>query len=199
MRKKSHISLAWFIMNSEGMESFKEHKKSFYVGSVLPDCVPTFLTRKHTFEDSFQCLEKEIAKLVSHFNPNKGYSSYDCRKLGVITHYVSDYFTFPHNSNYPGNLKDHCNYEEELKRRFRAYVRKNEVSRGRIENSVHTPDDILKFIRKMHDIYMREMSKVERDCEYIVEVVFAVIDALMYYLESVFEDVSDRVSDLSVA
>ena len=34
----------------------------------------------------------------------------------MITHYVSDYFTFPHNANYPGNLKDHCIYEEELKK-----------------------------------------------------------------------------------
>ena len=37
MRKKSHISLAWYLMNSEGMDALKLHKGSFYIGSVLPD------------------------------------------------------------------------------------------------------------------------------------------------------------------
>ena len=111
MRKKSHISLAWYLMNSEGMDALKLHKGSFYIGSVLPDCMPSFLVRRHTIEDSFEVLEKEFQKLVSHFDPKKGINCYFCRHLGMITHYVSDYFTFPHNANYPGNLKDHCIYE----------------------------------------------------------------------------------------
>ena len=53
MRKKSHISLAWYLMNNEGMESLKHHKGAFYIGSILPDCIPSFLVRKHTIEDSF--------------------------------------------------------------------------------------------------------------------------------------------------
>ena len=43
MRKKSHISLAWYLMNNEGMESLKHHKGAFYIGSILPDCIPSFL------------------------------------------------------------------------------------------------------------------------------------------------------------
>ena len=57
MRKKSHISLAWYLMNNEGMESVKHHKGAFYIGSILPDCIPSFLVRKHTIEDSFDVLE----------------------------------------------------------------------------------------------------------------------------------------------
>ncbi len=197
MRKKSHISLAWFIMNSEGMEAFKEHKKSFYVGSVLPDCIPSFLVRKHTFEDSFSCLEEEVRKLVSHFDPNKGFGRFECKHLGVITHYVSDYFTFPHNSNYPGSLKDHCYYEEDLKHAFRAYVRKDEVQRKRIADYglVREPGEILQFVRDVHDLYMRTESNVKRDCDYIVEVVYAVVDALVYYLESLYNGVVFDVSE----
>ena len=44
MRKKSHISLAHYLMNSEGMESIQHHKGAFYIGSILPDCVPSFLS-----------------------------------------------------------------------------------------------------------------------------------------------------------
>ena len=56
MRKKSHISLAHYLMNSEGMESIQHHKGAFYIGSILPDCVPSFLVRKHTIEESFDVL-----------------------------------------------------------------------------------------------------------------------------------------------
>ena len=183
MRKKSHISLAWYLMNSEGMDALKLHKGSFYMGSVLPDCMPSFLVRRHTIEDSFEVLEKEFQKLVSHFDPKKGINCYFCRHLGMITHYVSDYFTFPHNANYPGNLKDHCIYEEELKKELRSYVREPGVERGRLSESVHTPEAILGFVQRMHQIYMRMQSGVKRDCEYILELCHTVVDALLILCE----------------
>lgn len=194
MRKKSHISLAWYLMNSEGMSSLKRHKGSFYMGSILPDCVPSFLVRKHTMEDSFQVLEKEVKKLVSHFDPKKGANSYFCRHLGVITHYVSDYFTFPHNANYPGKLKDHCIYEEELKKKIRSYVHSPEAAKKRLGGTVHTPDEILAFVRRMHEIYTAAESVVKRDCEYIIELCHTVVDAILLYLEKQMQD-----SQVSVA
>ncbi len=83
MRKKSHISLAWYLMNSEGMEMLGSHKGSFYIGSILPDCVPSFFVRKHTFEDSFDILKKELGKLVSHFDVRK--LSYCFRAMDIRT------------------------------------------------------------------------------------------------------------------
>lgn len=182
MRKKSHISLAWYLMNSEGMTTLKLHKGSFYLGSILPDCVPSFLVRRHTIEDSFEVLRKELEKLVSHFDPEKGINRYFCRHLGVITHYISDYFTFPHNVNYPGTLKDHCIYEEELKKKFRAYVHSPEAVRERRMDEVHTPEEILAFVRRMHDIYMQAESVVKRDCEYIIELCHTVVNAILLFL-----------------
>ena len=183
MRKKSHISLAWYLMNCEGMEALGHHKYSFYVGSILPDCVPSFLVRKHTINDSFDVLKKEFEKLVSHFDPNKGADRYFCRHLGVITHYISDYFTFPHNANYPGKLKDHCIYEEELKHEIRAYVHSPEAVRTRLEGTIHTPEAILEFVQRMHQIYVSMQSAVRRDCEFIISLCHTVVDALLLLFE----------------
>ena len=101
----------------------------------------------------------------------------------MITHYVADYFTFPHNQNFPGNLKDHCIYEEELKKELRSYVREPGVERGRLSESVHTPEAILSFVQRMHQIYMRMQSGVKRDCEYIIELCHTVVDALLILCE----------------
>ena len=183
MRKKSHISLAWYLMNSEGMGSLKQHKGSFYLGSILPDCVPSFLVRRHTIEDSFAVLTKEFQKLVSHFDPQKGIDCYFCRHLGVITHYISDYFTFPHNANYPGNLKDHCIYEEELKKHLRSYVKSPDTKNSRLVGMVHTPKEILDFVARMHELYMQAESVVKRDCEYIIFLCHTVVDAILLFME----------------
>lgn len=183
MRKKSHISLAWYLMNSEGMELIGSHKGSFYIGSILPDCVPSFFVRKHTFEDSFDILKKELGKLVSHFDVRKGADCYFCRHLGVIVHYIADYFTFPHNVNYPGKLKDHCVYEEELKHAIRFYVHSPEAVRKRLGETVYQPGAILNFVQRMHEIYTRMQSAVSRDCEYIVGLCHTVVDAILLLFE----------------
>jgi len=184
-------------MNSEGMEMLGSHKGSFYIGSILPDCVPSFLVRKHTFENSFDFLKKEFSKLVSHFDVKKGADCYFCRHLGVIIHYVADYFTFPHNANYPGKLKDHCVYEEELKHEMRSYVHSPEAIRKRLGETVHSSEAILAFIQRMHDIYTRMQSAVRRDCEYIVELCHTVVDAVLLLFEEQTREM--QVSDLSVS
>lgn len=43
MRKKSHISLARYIVNSLDDKELKKHRFSFYIGSVLPDIKPSFI------------------------------------------------------------------------------------------------------------------------------------------------------------
>jgi len=187
MRKKSHISLAKYLINSEGMESIKYHKGAFYIGSVLPDCVPSFLVRKHTISDSFGTLEKEIYKMVSHYDPKKGVDRYFFIHLGVVTHYVSDYFTFPHNVAYDGKLKDHCIYEEELKREIRSYVKSPEAVRQRLGETVYSPEMILNFIKRMHQIYSETKSAVKRDCEYILCLCHTVVDAILLLFEKGFQ------------
>ncbi len=49
------------------------------------------------------------------------------RRMGVVMHYLADYFTFPHNVTYGGSLKDHCLYERDMKYALRSYVRTSEA------------------------------------------------------------------------
>ena len=62
MRKKSHISLAKFLIHNHKEHQLSKHKKAFYIGSILPDIKPSFFTRKHTFEETFDILKEEIKK-----------------------------------------------------------------------------------------------------------------------------------------
>lgn len=184
MRKKSHISLASYLMKSMETEELLNHKKAFYIGSILPDCVPSFITRKHCIEDTFEILKAEIIKITDDYEMNRGITGYYCRHLGVITHYLADYFTFPHNHIFDGSLREHCSYENELKFAFRAYVKSEEAKRVReINGTSHTVDAICKVIKEMHEEYLKAMKVIKIDCMYIVELCHKVVDAILQILE----------------
>lgn len=166
------------------MEYLNDYKKSFYIGSILPDCIPSFITRRHCIEDTLNILEKEITKITEGYDIEKGLSRYFCRHLGVITHYVADYFTFPHNSIYPGNIKDHCKYEEDLKHAIRQYVKTDEAKKIREKNGLFKDtNEIIAFIKEMHEQYLKLIIQIKLDCMYIVELCHKVVDAILQLFE----------------
>lgn len=184
MRKKSHISLASYLIKSMELEELNDHKKAFYLGSILPDCLPSFLTRKHTIQETFDILKDEILKITDQYDMEKGITRYYTRHLGVITHYIADYFTYPHNHIFEGTLMEHCNYENELKHELRAYVKSKEAVKQREKIMTYrTVDDILHFIKLMHEEYLNVIKVVKIDCMYIVELCHKVVDAILQILE----------------
>jgi hypothetical protein len=184
MRKKSHISLANYLLKSMEYEELMNHKKSFYIGSILPDCVPSFITRKHNIEATFEILKEEIIKITDNYDIDKGMTGYYSRHLGVITHYIADYFTYPHNNIFTGNLKDHCSYENDLKFALRSYVKSKEAVKEREKSlCLKTVEDILTFIKKMHQEYLNAIKVLKVDCMYIVELCHKVVDAILQIFE----------------
>lgn len=181
MRKKAHMSLARYLMDSAEVGELTRHHRSFVIGSILPDCVPSFLTRKHNMEETFGILQKELYKLTDGYDMEKGMGAYYCRHLGIITHYIADYFTFPHNAIFNGNLKEHCSYEKEQKFSIRAYVGSEEARHSREKDgSFNSVGEICEFIKEMHKEYLAAVNHaVWLDCEYIVELTRRVVDALL--------------------
>lgn len=195
MRKKSHISLASFLMSSMQSEELVNHKKAFYIGSILPDCVPSFITRKHCIEDTFEILKDEIIKITDDYDMDKGITGYYCRHLGVVTHYVADYFTFPHNEIFTGTLREHCNYEKNLKLAFKAYVQSDDAKRNSMQHGAfQTVDEICDFIMQMHEEYLKAIKVIKIDCMYIVELCYKVVDAILQIFR-----VGMRINEIEIA
>lgn len=170
MRKKSHISLARYLVQNLDDKNLKKHKLAFYLGSILPDCKPSFVYKKHEITGTFQDVKREIEKLSSdHEKKYKRQKSKYYRNLGQVTHYLADYFTFPHNKIYPGNLKDHCVYEEKLKKGLRNYLKNPEVQSKEQKNAdLKTPEALIEFIQKSHEEYLKRKKSVEDDIQSIV-------------------------------
>ncbi len=184
MRKKSHISLAKYLMNNMNVQDLHEHKKAFYIGSILPDLTPSFLTKRHTIDETFEILIEEIKKITVNYDIDKGINGYYARHLGVITHYLSDYCTFPHNSIFVGSLTEHVYYEKALKYSLKEYVQSDEAQRERAEDKIsHTIEEISLFIQKTHEEYLKAIKSVKDDIHYIIELCFKVVDVILMFFE----------------
>lgn len=184
MRKKSHISLARFLIDNIKEHKLIKHKKSFYIGSILPDLKPTFLTRRHTFEETFDILISEIKRITIDYDVSKGIGRYFARRLGVITHYLADYCTLPHNSDYIGTMADHVYYEKEMKFQLREYIELDDIHSHALQGQkLHTFDDIIEFIIKTHKEYLKALKSVKEDIRYIIELCSKVVDAILRFLD----------------
>lgn len=185
MRKKSHISLAKYIVEDMKVPELEAHRKAFYLGSILPDCKPSFLTRRHEFEGTFAIVTDQICELAKKDVWKHQNLRVYMRHLGEVIHYIADYFTFPHNINYDGNLKDHCYYEKALKFRLREYVTSGEAFREQVEEKhFTTPEAIVNFIRNVHKEYLSRKHNVEEDCHYIVRVCRQVVQGILNLINS---------------
>ena len=190
MRKKSHISLARYIVDSIEDKDLKKHRFSFYIGSILPDIKPSFLYKRHEIEGTYADIQRHIArlsegkKLVEKKKNRKYYMD-----LGQISHYLADYFTYPHNKIYPGNMKAHCSYEEKLKRDLRSYLKSGEAAKERGEKLVFkNAENLCDFIRKSHNDYLERKHGVEEDIHQIVDVNYKALAGMMDLLSEKREE-----------
>ena len=195
MRKKSHISLAKFLLNNMKVVDLSEHKKSFYVGSILPDLKLSFITKKHNIDETFDTLIEEIKKVTVDYDVNKGINRYYARHLGVITHYLADYCTYPHNSSYMGTITDHVYYEKELKFSLKEYVNLDMAQKDRKEyRTTQSPDEIIQFILKTHKEYLIALKAVKEDIKYIVYLCHKVVDAILWFFELAYEKINPDIT-----
>ena len=106
-------------------------------------------------------------------------------RSGEVSHYAADFFTFPHNESYHGNIKDHCKYEKELKQTLKSYLRdsKNEIEKIDVI-AFKSIDQLMRYFKQSHREYLKRRNTVEEDCKYITKINFQ----LMQGISQLFKD-----------
>jgi hypothetical protein len=81
----------------------------FILGSLAPDLYFSFLFRRHEYDCSAGAVRKAILRLYEgRFDPCSALFAYF---MGIISHYICDYFCYSHSPAFRGNLWDHIKYE----------------------------------------------------------------------------------------
>ena len=179
MRKKSHISLAGQIMDSMELDNVFDYRLPFYVGSIWPDCRPSFVTTPHKFDITFDDIERKISKFIANYDKDKGMNMRRCAGLGVIIHYIADYFTFPHNKTFDGSLRQHNTYEKHLKNELKDFVESGRADIY-VEKNLRfdSLNQLIDYIRERHKVYLDRKRSIDEDIHYILSVCFQVFQGL---------------------
>lgn len=183
MRKKSHISLANGLMKCFDEKSVSRHRLTFCVASIWPDCRPSFITTPHSIDKTYDMVKGNIEKLLERNKDKGSLSTKTTAHIGVILHYIADYFTFPHNKEYTGNIKDHVYYEKYLKYAIREYIRSGKASYHKEQATIlSSPAKLFEHIDNEHSTFINTNHTMESDVEYIVRMCTDVFVSLIYML-----------------
>jgi hypothetical protein len=81
----------------------------FVLGNLAPDLYFSFIFRRHEYDCSSAAVKKTLSRLYDgRFDPRSALFAYF---MGIVSHYICDYFCYCHSPAFQGNLWDHIKYE----------------------------------------------------------------------------------------
>jgi hypothetical protein len=168
MKSNDHIALAKYLLQSAENVETKRYKKAFVFGNIEPDYNIFTYMRGLFFNKAFhghnaENSEKHIKKSLKRLNSRGIHSTLDFFRLGALIHYITDSFTFAHNTAFRGNLREHATYERKLHSVFSEILSSHEETCITDIGTLYNPDLVPQFI----------------DCDYIVTVCQAIFNKLM--------------------
>jgi len=166
MLTNTHKLLSKMLLNTvEGTRNFsKAQKLAFRWGNIRPDMHTPITKGKHMFDHSFD----EVFSFWNYAEKQFDFDGVKCSYyLGIVLHFVADYFTLVHNDDASMNdLKSHFAYERKLHDiiSHSVIVKTNDDFNG----------DFKKYIEDLHKEYLAGEHSIERDCEYILRSTYAI-------------------------
>lgn len=159
MNKKSHI----VFTKKMNIEVPSRCRVGLLVGSVLPDIlVHTYLTG-HTWKASGEMILNKLEKLEQ----SDGLNVWTALQLGMILHYIEDFFTMSHSRFFTGNIWEHIGYEIRLQRYIRAtFCGRYKLYDGDVENTqIYSIEDLKERMVSLQKEYEKELKEASGDEE----------------------------------
>ena len=142
------------------------NKRSLIYGSIKPDVAYNLVKLEHFKPQSFDFICDEINKLSDcKFEPNKEFIKFFSRHIGIVTHFISDFFCVPHNDRitYENNFIDHIKYEHRLHQLFKSFDSKINVSKKYFDINNDNSDSIKILVDALHLQYTQRGESLIND------------------------------------
>ena len=116
----THLTISnALIENLDSSKSFFISEKNFIYGNIKPDMTSKYVLHKHYLKESFDMIIgkiKSLCKLSLVFIEKYFSISKFSQELGVICHFLCDFFCVPHSQRweFSHSFKKHVIYEKDL-------------------------------------------------------------------------------------
>jgi len=142
-------------------------KTQLIFGSIKPDIYSGLPKLKHFKPQSFDVICNEIQRISnSSFADNRAYLAAISQKIGVITHYVADYFCIPHNDRitYKNHFWDHLKYERTLHKSFKDIASRKKQSVNLLQGVDFTEiEQVKRYLDDLHHRYEFKGESMQND------------------------------------
>lgn len=190
MKSASHHAMGHLLYEALTNEGYQLDRELFVLGNLLPDYLPEMVLTPHF---TLKC-QREIhifTEALAGQPVQKGEPlppEYALR-LGILCHYLTDYFTYAHTPEFRLGLKEHAAYELRLDEYFRDHYTIEQSLRSLTAPASETARDVVK------DIYRnkRDYRASERTLETDVQFAFSVCLSSMKQLLAVSEAREEHV------
>ncbi|MBD7910529.1 zinc dependent phospholipase C family protein [Clostridium cibarium] len=170
----------------------------FIYGSMLPDISPFYRFSMHTKETNYTDVIKLMKDLVIG-NDKLTVRSISI-KLGMLNHYLCDFFTFPHNRGFKESIIQHELYEQvqrivlwsKLQKIWNKYSEEAKIK-------LRTFEEIIMYIEDMHLIYNNNLSNRERDIYFMSILSRVVSSSLLDLRRKCSSDIETKVENIKVS
>lgn len=143
------------------------NKRSFILGSMLPDINPILRFKSHNKNR----IQDEVYDWLLELFKHKGaMDERFYKKLGIILHFIADFFCTPHNSKFKGNLIEHEIYEkvQDFKWGFKLSSILEEIDEKDL-CPILDYEDLIDYINDLHTFYMRNNVDNRQDLFYAIK------------------------------
>ena len=187
MNIRSHIMMGNLLYDCLLKTSNVPLKRSLFVfGNIRPDIYPGIWADGHT-KDNFLGFVKSEFEQISKINLARSEEdalSYSLR-LGVLCHYMTDFFCYPHNADFGKGIVAHYIYEKKLCHYLHKrsdMLRKTNVFKT--EYGFINAQEMAEQIEHMHKDYMENRTYWGYDISYAVEICLNVCASLLFMIEA---------------
>ena len=146
------------------------------LGSILPDLDRRMSKIPHEIDAALPLVENIVTNFSNQFCENTIFKRITkSLQMGVICHFISDYFCNAHTSRFKGSIYQHHVYEFRMmwhmKRSKRFVIHKNSIEMNRTK-------DILAYLERAQVIYMSEQVGFVTDLRHAMGCAVILIESL---------------------
>lgn len=171
MNKAGHIFVTGHCLGEE----YQEYRRWLLFGSILPDLLFHTYLVGHTWETTFHKTMRGMEKL-ERFGEMGALS---CIYLGYYLHFIEDYFTHPHNTNFRGGFTSHILYEK----RFTGYLIHSQNNRDKGRHITNL-NQLQNELDRLHEEYMKQTVPAF-DCD--EKYIYKAADCVLAYFSTVLQ------------
>lgn len=200
MDSRSHTNVARCLLDyMEQTEGVEFNRKAFYFGNLKPDLKGEYLSKRHYPSLMFDEVMDKLRAFIARFRLAQSGTRSFSEALGEICHYITDFFSYPHNDTiYNKSLLAHYIYEKRAGFRIKSHVNEQRFAQFAETASDYVPEtteELISAIKAKHEVYTgQKQHGISDDIRHICEVLVMVVGSVLQILRGAGAQPMMRVS-----